>query len=115
MITMQGISVGQAVGLAVALLFISMFVPTARHAAKKRLSPKDIFGVKNKRISPWGSVARYPFRGADGVRGDTEVHVAEALVVGVISVLGCLIFAVPKTRSRFSCGLGHNWHGNRTS
>jgi len=84
---------------------------TSWYAAKKFLSPKDIFGVRDPQISRLGfyrsfaglltiAVATIRIRGASGFTADSILHIGQALVVGVASVFACIIFAVAVSHSR---------------
>lgn len=98
--------------LATLLVIVILFF-TAWYAAKKLLSPRDVFGLDNKQISRWeyfrslgGLItivgATFRFRGSSRVIGDYIFHVVEALVLGVISLFVCILVAVTISRSRGS-------------
>jgi hypothetical protein len=95
-----------AILLVVAILFF-----TAWYAAKKSLSPRDVFGLDNKQISRLeffrslgglvtivGTTLR--FRGSSRVIGDYVFHVVEALALGVVSLFVCIVVALTIARSR---------------
>jgi hypothetical protein len=108
--TVPGRQVGAA--LTLAILFAAVIVIfTAWYAAKKLLSPKDIFGISDKQISRLGFfrsfaglltivVTTLPFRGASRVIAGSIFHIVEAIAIGVIAVIACIIFAVMITPSR---------------
>jgi hypothetical protein len=96
--------------LAIILVAVVVLV-TAWYGAKKLLSPRDIFGVSDRQISRLGffrsfaglltiGVATVRIRGASGFTADSILHISEALVIGVVSVFTCIIFAVAVSRSR---------------
>jgi hypothetical protein len=105
---------GRQIGAPLILAIFSvavMVLVTAWYAAKRLLSPKDIFGISDKRISRLGffrslaglltiAVATVRIRGANGFTADSILHITEALVIGVLSVFACIIFAVVVSRSR---------------
>ncbi len=93
------------------LLVAAIIFFTAWYAAKKFLSPRDLFRLGNKRISRLeffrslgGLVtvvgATLRFRGPSRVIGDLIFHVVEALVLGVISLFVCVVVAVIIASSR---------------
>ncbi len=107
---MSGRQIGAPLVLAIILVAVIILV-TAWYAAKRLLSPKDIFGVSDARISRLGffrsfaglltiAVATVRIRGANGFTADSILHITEALVIGVVSVFACIIFTVAVSRSR---------------
>jgi hypothetical protein len=106
----SGRQIGAPLVLAIILVAVIILV-TAWYAAKRLLSPKDIFGVSDARISRLGffrsfaglltiAVATVRIRGAIGFTADSILHITEALVIGVVSVFACIIFTVAVSRSR---------------
>ena len=98
-------------GVLATLIVVVILFFTAWYAAKRLLSPRDVFGLDNKQISRWeyfrsfaslitivGATLR--FRGSSRVIGDYIFHVVEALVLGVISLSVCIIVAVTISRYR---------------
>ena len=86
------------------IVAVSLFF-NAVYAAHKLLSPRDVFGLHNKKISrleflrSWAGLitvvgATLRFRGPSRVIGDLIFHVVEALAPGIISLFVCIIVAV---------------------
>jgi hypothetical protein len=105
-----GRQIGAPLILAIILVTVVVLV-TAWYAAKKLLSPRDIFGVSDGQISRLGffrsfaglltiAVATVRIREASGFTADSILHISEALVIGIVSVFACIIFAVAVSRSR---------------
>ena len=100
-----------APGVLAFLLAVIILFFTAWYAARKLLSPRDVFGLDDKRISrleffrSLGGLVTIvattlPFRGSSRVIGDYVFHVVEALVLGIISLFVCIVVAVTIARSR---------------
>jgi hypothetical protein len=100
------VPISLAILLGAAILFSS-----AWYAARRWLSPKDVFGLKDAWISRLGFWRSFgglvvivgttlKFRGPTRVIGDLVFHVGEALVLGVIALSICIIVAVTMARSR---------------
>lgn len=98
-------------GVLAFLLVVIILFFTAWYAARKLLSPRDVFGLDDKRISrleffrSLGGLVTIvattlPFRGSSRVIGDYIFHVVEALVLGIISLFVCIVVAVTIARSR---------------
>lgn len=107
---MQGRQIGVPLTLAIILVAVLVLI-TAWYAAKKFLSPKDIFGVSDKQVSRLGfyrsfaglltiAVATIRIRGASGFTADSILHIGQALVIGVVSVFACIIFVIAVSRTR---------------
>lgn len=87
------------------IVFVLLVIFTAWFAAKRFLSPRDIFGISDERIRRQAFfrsfaglltivVVTLPFRSTGLVMGDNIAHIIETLAVGAISVLICTIFMV---------------------
>ena len=101
MATRQANAPGELAFLIVAVI---LFFSTV-YAVHKLLSPRDVFGLHNKKISrleflrSWAGLitvvgATLRFRGPSRVIGDLIFHVIEPLALGTISLFACIIVAV---------------------